>query len=232
MNQNRPTDSQDRELVAIDAINVVLEVKSAPGETVTSEIETLGSPVSAGNPLPVAVTNNVTVGFDGSQDVNVQNFPADPASGSNQTSANTKLDAIETATEAISGKLPPALIGGLLGVIESNSPIIFTEVAGTNANTLAINNKTPAIVGTSATIIRGSATTSSVALTGGPFLRGFMIRNMDATKTIYWKIGTVTTANGHPIDPGQTFPIELSDPTTVHVITSAATSAYSVVAFT
>lgn len=63
--------------------------------------------------LPGIVLNNVDVNFNGPQPVNVQNFPVDLANGTNQLSANGKLDTVithtsntATNTNSINGKLP------------------------------------------------------------------------------------------------------------------------------
>lgn len=110
MNPNRPVDEFGREEITITS---VVEVKSATGETVSTNLLLDGNPVAEANPLPVAVTNELTVGFASPPAVEVNNFPADPASGTNQVTANGKLDTVithtsntATNTNSINGKLP------------------------------------------------------------------------------------------------------------------------------
>ncbi len=123
MNQNIRTDSEDR-----------LEVSIPDTITIDGDVEISHPIVDLGgqDALVVVVANPGSIAVEatqsGSWDISVNNFPADPASGTNQNTANTRLADIKTATESTASRLPTALVSGNLPVIEANSTLIYGSV--------------------------------------------------------------------------------------------------------
>lgn len=77
--------------------------------------------------VPVGVVaGEVSAVIDGTVDVEVQNFPVDPASGTNQLSALTKLD-------SLIAKFPTAPVADRLKVVEQNSSDIHTQLSTINS---------------------------------------------------------------------------------------------------
>lgn len=131
-NQYFAVDEQDRVKMVLDASNITVTINTEDGAPIGVEIthpivdlgETQAVVVAVAQGSVEATITNETLG------VEVQNWPADPASGTNQLTIAGKLDDVLTK---LNGGLPNALIDGLVGVSEANSTLIFGQLSQINA---------------------------------------------------------------------------------------------------
>lgn len=86
--------------------DVTLNVKTPDGQTVATEISHPIADLGGQDAVVVAVAQGeIDAKQSGSWNINVSNFPADPASGTNQIAANGKLDTIGTNTGTTATKV-------------------------------------------------------------------------------------------------------------------------------
>ena len=120
MNSNFAQDDQGRLLAVLDDANVTLNVKT-DGNTVASEIAHPIADLGGQDAVVVAVANTATVNVQDTVDVEVQNWPPDPASGTNQLAIIGKLPNL------ISGKIPVDASGNVVTVSQSGSWAVFVN---------------------------------------------------------------------------------------------------------
>ena len=146
MNSNFAQDDQGRLLAVLDDANVTLSVKT-DGTTVASEIAHPIADLGGQDAVVVAVANTATVNVQDTVDVEVQNWPPDPANGTNQLAITGKLPNL------ISGKIPVDASGNVVPVSQSGSWAVFvnnvTLPLPTNAATETTLASLLALTGTS-----------------------------------------------------------------------------------
>ena len=120
MNSNFAQDDQGRLLAVLDDANVTLNVKT-DGNTVASEIAHPIADLGGQDAVVVAVANTATVNVQDTVDVEVQNWPPDPASGTNQLAIIGKLP------NPIAGKIPVDASGNVVPVSQSGSWAVFVN---------------------------------------------------------------------------------------------------------
>lgn len=220
MNQNSPTDSEDRPIVAIGSSTIVLEVKAADGAPVDMNVTVGGDDVAPENPLPVAIVNTVTIEFDDPQHVIVDNQPGDPANGTNQTTANGRLLDIKTAVESISTRLPPALVNGTLVVTEANSTLVLAEVQAIADNVAPTTSSPVNFV--------ASATTSPAALASHAGRRVLVVAEVANTAAVRVGGSSTSTTVGVPLYPGGSREYEASNSALIYACAVTGTQALNV----
>ena len=92
---------------------------------------------------------------------------------------------------------------------------------------VSLDEKTPPRAATTATIERGTATTTSDALPAGSFPDGFTVANLSPDTIIYWQQGTASDTTGYPIFPETEEEFENTNPSVIHVVTGAGSAAWA-----
>lgn len=211
MNANYATDSEGRILTVLDAANVTVEVSTPDDAPIKAEIAHPLADLGGQDAVVTIVAAPVEVQQDGSWSTEVTNFPADPASGTNQLTIAGKVDDV---IAALNGGLPNDLIDGLLGVKEANSTLIFSE-------TSQINAKLPDLSGGRLPVDTAGARLM-VPMTGNGTAQpepttyqlnsansnaspvGWYIKNEHATRNLRIGDATVSNSVGYLIGPLQT----------------------------
>lgn len=220
MNGNYQQDENGRLLAVIDDSTITLNVQTAVDQTVSVEIAHPIADLGGQDAVVVAVAQG-SLEISNTVDVEVQNFPADPASGTNQITTIEKLDDVLTK---LNGGLPNALINGLLGVQEANSTLIFSDTNAIRTSTASLDTKTLSPLGTVFSVAAVSVAASAGQLPDQAYGRGFSIQNLDSSTPVYvGPANTVTSSNGWRIAAGEKEVFNLPNSNLLYAISGTGT---------
>lgn len=203
-----PPQFLENELVipSLDGYGRLQTTGSISGGEIT--VANIPEPLDAGGGqlvVPVAVmVGEVDARQSGSWSVAINNFPADPASGTNQTTANSHLSEIEAAIESISSRIPAALSGGAFVTFEQNSNLIFADTTAIKNSTASIDSKTLDKVSSSPTNYNVTPTASTTPLASLACRAVLLVADDANTGTILVGGSSVSAASniGTPLTAG------------------------------